>query len=260
MSEIIESKTSGEIKFLRDAAKIAGDVLARVRQRARAGVTTKELDTLARKLILKSSAEPAFLGYRGYPATLCVSINEELVHGIPSDKRVLEDGDIVSLDLGVKYRGFYGDLAETIAVGKVPPETRKLMKVTHESLMKGIKQCFPGKRIGDVSHEIETYVESMTAEPPFRVVRDYVGHGIGRQLHEKPEVPNFGRAGTGPAISSGMVFNLEPMVTIEDHRVVTLDDGWTVITENGRLCAHYEHTVLVTDNGPEILTSIQAPA
>lgn len=257
LSEIIEDKTSKEIDLLKDAAKIASDVLSEVRIKIKPGVCTKELDKLAHSLIVSSSAEPAFLGYRGYPATICTSLNDELVHGIPSEDRIIKEGDIISVDLGVRYKGFYGDIAETLSVGKVSSEKQNLLRVTYNSLDKALKYCYIGKRIGDVSFGIQSYVEGICSNTRLFVVRDYVGHGIGRQLHEKPEVPNFGKPHVGPRLLNGMVFTIEPMVAEESHKVKTLDNNWTVVTENGRICAHYEHMILITDNGPIVLTKIQ---
>jgi methionyl aminopeptidase len=257
LSELIETKTSREISLLRDAAKLASDILAEVRLKVKPGISTKELDELAYGLIKGASAEPAFLGYRGYPATLCISLNNELVHGIPSASRVIRDGDIVSVDLGVKYKGFYGDLAETLPAGAISDDKQNLMEVTYGSLVKALEFCRVGLRVGDISAGIQAYVEG--AHPGLFVVRDYVGHGIGRNLHEKPEVPNFGKPGTGPRLLSGMVFTIEPMVAAGSHRVRTLSDNWTVVTENGKMCAHYEHMIYLTDNGPEVLTVIKAP-
>lgn len=259
MNEIIEVKTPKEISLLKDAAKITSDVLGELRQRVKPGVTTKELDELAYKLIISASAEPAFLGYRGYPATVCVSLNNELVHGIPSRDRILKEGDIVSLDMGVRYKGFFGDAAETLPVGEISKGKQALMEVTYNVFAEALKHCLVDKRIGDVSHSIQQYVENVPAHPKLFVIRDYVGHGIGRQLHEKPEVPNFGKENTGPRLLNGMVFTIEPMVAEGSYKVRTLEDNWTVVTENGKMCAHYEHMILITDNGPEVLSEIKAP-
>lgn len=259
MNEIIEVKTSREIDLIKDSAKISSDVLGEVRLNVKPGVSTKELDELACKLIKSASAEPAFLGYRGFPATICVSLNNELVHGIPSKDRIIKEGDIVSIDLGVKYKGFYGDIAETLAVGEISENEKKLLRVTHKSFDRALKHCCVDKRVGDVSSSIQSYVENISSDPKLFVVRDYVGHGIGRQLHEKPEVPNFGSPHVGPRLLGGMVFTIEPMVAEGSFRVKTLDNNWTVVTENGRMCAHYEHMILITDKGPEVLTQIQGP-
>ena len=259
MNETIEVKTSKEISLIKDAAKIASDVLSKIRLRVKPGVCTKKLDELAHRLIVSASAEPAFLGYRGYPATVCTSLNNELVHGIPSKDIVIKEGDIVSVDLGVKYKGFYGDVAETLSVGEISKEKQNLLRVTYKSFDKALKYCYIDRRIGDISFSIQSYVEGISSDPRLFVIRDYVGHGIGRQLHEKPEVPNFGKPHVGPKLLNGMVFTIEPMVAEGGDKVKTLDNNWTVITENGKMCVHYEHMVLITNNGPVVLTQIQAP-
>lgn len=213
------------------------------------GVTTEELDRFAEEFIRERGGIPAFKGYRGYPKTLCVSVNEEVVHGIP-DKRRLKEGDIVSLDLGVVIDGYYGDAAITVAVGEVSEVAKRLIKVTEEALYKGIEQARPGNRLTDISHVIQRHVE----EAGFSVVREFVGHGIGRQLHEEPQVPNFGPPNRGPLLEVGMVLAIEPMVNAGTWQVRISKNGWTVVTADGSLSAHFEHTVAITSNGPEILT------
>ncbi len=214
------------------------------------GVDTKALDVLAEKWIRAAGAVPTFLGYRGYTACICASINEEVVHGIPHPKKVLKEGDIVSIDVGVTYDGFVGDTAATFPVGKISQERQALLDVTRQSLEKGIAAARVGNRLGDISHAIQAQAESRG----YGVVRDFVGHGIGRQMHEEPAVPNYGSPGTGLRLEAGLVLALEPMITAGDWRVRVLDDGWTVVSVDGSLSAHFEHTVAVTQDGPQILT------
>lgn len=248
----IELKSASEIAKLRVAGKLLGSILPKVISHVRPEVTTKYLDKIAQKMITEENAIPAFLGYRGYPATLCVSINEEIVHGIPSERK-LKEGDIVSIDVGLIKDGFYSDMAVTVPVGNVDEKALRLMSATKESLYKGIEQCIPGNRLGDLSSAIQTCAESYG----FSVVREYTGHGIGRSMHEAPQILNYGKPGTGARLKAGMVFAIEPMVNEGDWRTVVLDDDWTVITADGLRSAHFEHTVLITDNGPEILTSME---
>lgn len=223
--------------------------LQRLKEAIRPGVTTGELDRLAEDFIRRHGGMPAFKGYRGYPASLCVSVNEEVVHGIPGDRK-LREGDIVSLDLGVVMEGYYGDAAITVPVGEISEEARRLLKVTEEALYKGIEQARPGKRLSDISYAIQKHVEGAG----FSVVRDFVGHGIGRELHEDPQVPNFGPPNQGPRLQPGMVLAIEPMVNTGTWKVRILENQWTVVTEDGGLSAHFEHTVAITEKGPEILT------
>jgi methionyl aminopeptidase len=231
----------------------AGHIVALAVEKAFAslepGITTRELDDIARREIESHGAAPAFLGLYGFPATACISINEEIVHGIPGE-RVIEDGDLVSIDCGAIVGGMYSDHARTVVAGTSTPEKDRLVKVTSESLAKGIGQIKPGNRIGDVSHAVESYVLSQG----FDLVREYVGHGIGRELHEPPQVPNFGPAAKGPLLRVGMVLAVEPMVNVGTWKTRTLDDDWTVVTEDGELSAHFEHTIVVTPDGPEVLT------
>lgn len=232
------------------AGKIAAKTLKILERNIRPGVKTSYLNELTESFILSQKARPAFKGYRGFPAGLCVSVNDEVVHGIPTEKRVLAEGDIVSLDLGVEYEGFYSDVAATFPVGKISVLAQKLIRVTQEALQAGIAQCQPGKYLFDISAAIQSKVESNG----FSVVRQLVGHGIGRQLHEDPQVPNYGEAGKGPLLEEGMTFAIEPMVNAGGYQVEVLSDGWTVVTADGSLSAHFEHTVAITKNGPLILT------
>jgi methionyl aminopeptidase len=249
---VIELKTAKEIAIMREAARAVAGILATLREAVKPGVTTKYLDEMAANEISSLRMKPAFLGYRGYPATACISINEELVHGIPDKKRVLKNGDIVSIDMGVLHNGFYGDAAITVGVGSISENASKIIEVTRSALDIAIAQVKPGKRLGDVSHAVQEFVEGRG----YSVVRDYVGHGIGRMLHEDPAVPNFGAAGTGPRLVPGMVICIEPMVNEGTWKVVTLKDGWTVVTADAKLCAHFEHMVAVMESGCEVLTKI----
>ena len=236
---------------MRDAGRIVREILDELEKAVAPGVTTWELDQLAEKLTLKKGAKPAFKGYNGFPCTLCASINHEVVHGIPSKKKKLEVGDLMKLDFGVVYKGFYGDSARTVPVGEVTPQARALIDATRESLDQAIAQMVPGKRLGDVGHAVQNYVEARG----FSVVRDFVGHGIGRRLHEPPHVPNFGKPGTGLELRKGMVLAIEPMVNVGTFEVEVLDDDWTAVTVDGELSAHWEHSILVTADAPEILTA-----
>jgi methionyl aminopeptidase len=247
---VIELKTKSEIDIMREAGRAVAQVLQILCKKLEPGISTGELDKIAFQEIRSLGMKPAFLGYRGYPATACISINEELVHGIPSTKRVVHAGDIVTVDMGVIHNGYYGDAAATFPVGNVTAEASKLLQVTRNSLDRAIDSMKPGNRLGDVSWAIQRYVEA----EGFSVVRDYVGHGIGRKLHEDPPVPNFGKQHTGPRLAPGMVLAIEPMVNCGGYQVRTLDDEWTVVTVDGRLCAHFEHMVAVTDEGCEVLT------
>jgi methionyl aminopeptidase len=248
---VIELKSTREIGLMRRAGHILSEVMQRLRTTVKPGVTTLEIDADVEDFIRSRGARPAFKGYRGFPATVCISINEEVVHGIPSAQRYVKEGDIVGLDLGCIVEGYYADCAFTVAVGEVPPRVQQLLDVTRESLEHGIRECRPGRRLSDVSHAIQTHVEGHG----FSVVRAFVGHGIGRALHEEPQVPNFGDPGRGPQLKPGMVLALEPMVTMGSWEVKILDDGWTAVTKDGSLAAHFEHTIAVTESGPEVLTS-----
>ena len=238
-----------EISTIRKSNQIVAKILTELGKMITPGVQTKELDEYAELRAKEMNAIPAFKGYRGFPASLCTSINEEIVHGIPSSRR-LRDGDIISLDFGVLYEGYYGDAAVTYAVGEITPKAKKLIKAAEESFYKGMEQMKPGKRISDISFAIQSHVESQG----FSVIRAFVGHGIGLSLHEEPQVPNFGPPGRGPKLKSGMVLAIEPMIAMGDWDVEILDDNWTAITRDRSLSAHYEHTVAITQKGPEILS------
>lgn len=248
---MIEIKTPAEIESMRRASRVVAEVLAQLKALVKPGVTTAELDKFAERRVRELGAVPAFLGYRGYPATLCVSINEEIVHGIPSPKRVIREGDIVSLDMGAVADGFYGDAALTVAAGEVSPQARRLMAVTSKSLELALSAVKAGARLGDVSHAVEKYA----GENGMAVVREFTGHGIGRRLHEEPSIPNFGRPGTGPALKAGMTLAIEPMLCLGRADVVVKNDGWTAVSADGSLAAHYEHTVAVTEDGCDILSA-----
>jgi len=244
-------KSEKEIEKMRIACQIVATSLKALRAYVEPGMSTRMLDTFVEKRIYEEGGKPAFKGYHNYPATLCVSVNEEVVHGIPSEK-ILKEGDIVGLDLGAIYEGFYGDSAVTIPVGNISDDVAKLLEVTEASLFAGIEQLRTDGRLSNVSHAIQTYVE----EKGYSVVTDFVGHGIGRSLHEEPQIPNFGPKGQGPRLKEGMVLALEPMVNMGKHHVKVLSDGWTVITRDGSLSAHFEHTIAITRNGPKILSQI----
>ena len=250
MSGCIYIKSPREIELMRQAGKITAGARSIARQAVAAGVTTRQIDKCVHEFIVKSGAVPSFLGYGGFPGSACVSVNEEVIHGIPG-KRKLREGDIVSLDVGATFKGFVGDCAGTFPVGKVSDEAQKLIDVTRQSFFEGIKFAKPGYRISDVGAAIQDYVESHG----FSVVREYVGHGVGRALHEAPEIPNY-RSGRrpDPRIVKGMTLAIEPMVIIGSHEIAVLDDDWTVVTCDGSWAAHYENTIVVTDGEPEILT------
>ena len=234
---------------MRIACEITRDTLDYLKSKVRVGITTKELDKLAYDYIRSRGAKPSFLGYGGFPATICTSINSVVVHGIPDDT-VLKDGDIISIDCGAYYKGFHGDAARTYTVGKVSPKVRRLIKVTEQSFFEGIKGLKAGAFVGDISNRVQTYVE----KNGYSVVRELVGHGIGHEMHEDPMVPNYGRAGSGIKLNAGATIAIEPMVNMGDKRVVFLSDGWTCKTKDDLPAAHYENTVLITENGVEILT------
>lgn len=227
-------------------------VLEELKTYIKEGLTTKQIEQFIESLIFKMGGIPAFKGYRGYPASACISINEQVVHGIPSEKVFVKEGDIVSVDVGVLYENFYGDAAYTYPVGKITEEAKKLLEITEEALYKGIAEARIGNRIGDISNAIQRHVESHG----FSVVRAFVGHGIGRSLHEEPQIPNFGTKGTGPKLKKGMTLAIEPMVNAGTHEVKILSDGWTAVTKDGCLSAHFEHTIAITENEPEILTKL----
>lgn len=242
---MIVLKTPEEVAVMAQASRVVAEVLVVLRQAVRSGVTTDELDKLAESEIRARRAQPAFKGYRGYPKTLCASVNEQVVHGIPS-KRVLKEGDIIGLDLGAIVGGFYGDSAVTVGVGAIGEKAAKLVQVTEEALALGIEQAVVGKRLSDISHAVQRHVEAAG----YSVVTEFVGHGIGRQLHEEPQVPNYGRPGQGPRLTPGMVLAIEPMVNMGAAAVKVLEDRWTAVTADGSLSAHFEHTIAIQESGP----------
>lgn len=246
---MISIKSEEELAIMREAGRITAQVLQKLVEAVRPGLVEKELDKMVRREYAKRGVTPTFLGYHGYPATVCVSVNDELVHGIPGE-RVIQEGDIVSIDLGATYKGYVGDAAVTIGVGRIDPVAQRLIDVTREALWRGIRAARAGVRLGVVSNAIGSYIES----EGFGVVREYVGHGVGRQMHEEPQVPNFGPPDRGPVLRKGMVLALEPMVTVGDWRTKKHADGWTVSTLDGSLCAHFEHTIAITDGEAEVLT------
>lgn len=246
---MIEVKTASQLGRMRRAGSVVAEMLVLLREAVRPGVTTLELDDLARETIRRRGAQPAFKGYHGFPAHICTSVNEEVVHGIPSRRR-LKDGDIVGLDVGAVVDGYYADAAITVPVGRVSEKTIRLIRVTEEALTAGIARAVEGGRLSDISHAVQECVERNGCS----VVRDFVGHGIGTQLHEPPQIPNYGAAGCGPKLKSGMVLAIEPMVNQGKAEVRVLEDGWTAVTADGSLSAHFEHTVVVGENAPEILT------
>jgi len=242
-------KSWAELQKMSRACTIVVETLEALAQAAQPGVTTRELDRIARDRIERAGAKPAFLGYRGYPATLCISVNDEVVHGIPGGRR-LQGGDIVGLDLGCVVEGFYGDAARTVGVGRVSDEAQRLMQTTREALLRGIAQCHPGRRVGDIGHAVQSHAEAHG----YSVVREFVGHGIGTRLHEEPQVPNYGPAGRRERLVPGMCLAIEPMVNVGRPEVKTLEDGWTAVTLDGSLSAHFELSVAVTPFGPWILS------
>lgn len=246
---MITIKSKEEIRLMRKAGKIVGDTLKLIEDNIKVGMTTQSLDALAYDYIKKCGAEPSFLGYDGYPASICVSIDDEVVHGIPG-KRVILEGQIVSVDIGAFINGYHGDAARTFMIGRVASNRQKLVKVCEESFFEGVKAISIGGRIGDISNAIQTYVESNG----YSVVRELVGHGIGREMHEDPNVPNYGKAGHGYRLEHGMTIAIEPMINLGARAVEILEDGWTVVTVDGSPSAHYENTVAITDEGVEILT------
>lgn len=249
---MIVLKTSRELQIMKEACRIAAGALQTIGKAVEPGVTTAELDKMAEDYIRSQGGEPNFKNYHGYPATACISINNEVIHGIPSKTRKICAGDIVSVDLGAKFNGYHGDNAATFACGDISPEAKRLIDATRESLYEGIKAAVAGSRIGDISNAVQTYVEAKG----FSVVRKFVGHGIGTQLHEAPEVPNFGTAGRGIRLMPGMTLAIEPMVNAGGYDVKIMPDGWTVKTTDGSLSAHFEHTIVITADGPKIMTIV----
>ena len=245
-------KNNKEIDLMRSAGKIVPETLLLIEEKVRPGITTAELDSIAEEFITKHGARPSFKGLYGFPASLCISVNEQVVHGIPGGY-VLKDGDIVSVDCGANINGFHGDAARTFGVGNITKEAEKLINVTRESFFKGIEYAKVGNRLTDISHEIQNCVEAAG----FSVVRDFVGHGIGRVVHEDPDIPNYGPPGRGPKLVEGMALAIEPMVNAGNYKVKTLSNDWTVVTSDGSLSAHYENTIVILPDGPEILTLIR---
>lgn len=243
-------KNAKELEAMRPACKISAIALKVAQKYMRAGVTTKEIDEAIAREIVSHGAKPSFLGYHGFPASACISVNNQVIHGIPSSQVVLKDGDIVSVDVGAYYDGFHGDNAYTYAVGEISDEAKQLIRVTSECLLKGIEQAKPGNRIGDVSNAVEQHARSFG----YGVVREFIGHGVGRDMHEDPEVPNVGKPGRGIRLVPGMVIAIEPMINLVGDGVRQLSDGWTVETASGSLSAHFEHTVAITTDGPKIMT------
>jgi len=244
-------KSPQEIEKISHACRVVAMTLIYLKDKVDPGVTTQELDRLAEEFMVKQGARPAFKGYRDFPCTICTSINEEVVHGIPSKKH-LEEGDIIGIDVGAVVEGYFGDAAITFPVGKIAPNVQRLLEVTEQALYEGISQAYPGNRLSDISHAIQERAEAAG----FGVVRDFVGHGIGKNLHEDPQVPNFGLPGQGPRLKEGMVLAIEPMINMGGAPVKVLEDNWTVVTQDGSLSAHFEHTISVTPQGPVILTKL----
>jgi methionyl aminopeptidase len=240
---------------MRAAGRLVGQVLTALAERVKPGITTGELDAVAEGLILDAGAIPAFKGYHGYPATICASVNDEVIHGIPSGKRLLKAGDVISIDVGASLDGYYGDSAVTLPVGPISEQAARLLRVTEEALFKAIDVVKPGGRVSDIGHAVQTHVEAHG----FSVVREFVGHGIGQQMHEEPQIPNYGEPGRGQRLAEGMVLAIEPMVNAGKAAVKVLSDGWTAVTRDRSLSAHFEHTVAVTADGPRILTAREVP-
>jgi methionyl aminopeptidase len=248
---MIICKSKPELEIMQRANQVVAQILGELVERVKPGVTTGELDEYAEARVRELGGEPAFKGYRGFPASLCTSLNEEVVHGIPSRSRHIAPGDVVSMDLGVKLEGFFGDSATTVAVPPVDERVERLLRATEGSLQKAIEQCRVGKRVGDISHAVQAHVEAAG----FSVVREFVGHGIGAVLHEDLQIPNFGRPGVGQRLRAGMVLAIEPMVNMGSHEVEVLDDGWTAVTKDRRPSAHFEHSVAITEEGPWVLSA-----
>jgi len=244
-------KSDRELGYLRDAGKIVAKTLEEIRRAVHPGITTLELDQVAERFIKSCGAIPAFKGYHGFSGNICASINEQVVHGIPGPRK-LKNGDTISIDVGAVINGYYGDAAITLPVGEIDAEVQKLLDVTEQSLYKGIEQAVLGNRLGDVSHAIQKHSEACG----YGVVRDFVGHGIGRSMHEDPQIPNYGLPGRGPRLKTGMTLAIEPMINMGTYEVRTLNDGWTVVTADGSRSAHFEHTIAITPDGPEILTKL----
>jgi methionyl aminopeptidase len=249
---MIIGKSKRELEKMRASGRLVGQVLAHLRTLVEPGVTTMEVDQAAEKMIRDAGALPTFKGYNGFPYSICASVNEQIVHGFPSNYR-LQDGDIFSIDVGVTLEGFVGDTATTVPVGKVSEDRLKLIRIAEECLERAIEQCRPGKHLGDIGWAVQEHAEAHG----YSIVRDYVGHGIGRRMHEDPQIPNYGRPGLGPKIRSGYVFAVEPMVNLGSHHTKVLADGWTVVAVDGQPSAHVEHTIAITEEGPEVLTLVK---
>ena len=248
---MIYLKNAQQLDCMRKSGALLYEVLCRLREAIKPGMSTAELDVYAEQLIRKHKAIPSFLDYQGYPASICASINDEVVHGIPADNVIIQNGDIISVDCGLILDGWQADSAFTVGVGEITPEARKLIDVTEESFYKGIRKAIAGNHLGDIGHTIQAHAESFG----YGVVRDLTGHGIGRDMHEDPSIPNFGRPGHGTRLRAGMTLAIEPMIAMGDYHVAQLDDGWTIVTEDGSLCSHYEHTIAINEKGlPELLT------
>jgi methionyl aminopeptidase len=252
MQRMINLKSPREIERMKGANRIVAEILLELREVIRDGITTAEIDRIAEELTLKKNARPAFKGYRGFPASVCISINEEVVHGIPSAKRIVKNGDVVGLDFGVIFDGFFGDSAVTVPIGEIPPEVQNLLAVTERALYSAIAAAIPGNYISDVSAAIQNLAEAHH----FGIVREFCGHGIGRALHEDPPVLNYVQSGKGPKVKPGLVIAIEPMINLGTEKVKVLEDGWTVVTLDGLPSAHFEHTIAITPDGPEILTRV----
>lgn len=248
---MINIKSKREIELMRSAGRIVAEVHEKLKEVIKPGITTIELDTIAEQHIRKCGALPAFKGYSGFPASICASVNEQVVHGIPGPV-VLKEGDIIGIDIGAIYEGYYGDAARSYGIGHISETARKLIKVTEESFFRGIEHAVSGKRLSDISFAVQSHVEANG----FSVVRDFVGHGIGKSMHEEPQIPNYGPPQKGPRLAAGMTLAVEPMVNQGSYKVKVLNDGWTVVTIDGSLSAHYENTILITDEKPEILTML----
>jgi methionyl aminopeptidase len=248
---MIIGKSKRELEKMRAAGQLVGQALVHLRTLVAPGVTTMEIDQAAEKMIRDAGALPTFKGYNGFPYSICASVNEQIVHGFPSNYR-LQEGDIFSIDVGATLEGFVGDTATTVPVGRVSEERLKLLRVTEECLQRAIEQCWPGKHLGDIGWAVQEHAEANG----YSIVRDYVGHGIGRRMHEDPQIPNYGRPGLGPKIKSGYVFAIEPMVNLGSHHTKVLKDKWTVVTVDGQPSAHFEHTIAITEEGPEVLTLV----
>ena len=253
---MIVCRSAAELEQMREAGRLVGEVLTELSAAVAPGVSTADLDAMAEKRIRQAGATPAFKGYHGYPATICASVNDEVIHGIPSGRRVLNEGDVISIDVGAELNGYYGDSAVTLPVGKISEAAATLLRVTEESLFKAIDAARPGNRVSDVGHAVQSHVEAFG----FSVVREFVGHGIGQKMHEEPQVPNYGQPGHGPRLAEGMVLAIEPMVNAGKPAVKVLADGWTAVTRDGSVSAHFEHTVAVTAGEPWILTARDVPA